>query len=169
MDRKDRLKEIQKLWKSKERILKWDEIEWEPFEGDPMDTHRRLVAVHLKSDGFHFWTWGFREDASCFDWDWLLLHQLYAWHFLPEESDSVLLVNETAMAVCFAVPVWAKGLVLLFQHPDSVLLGMDHMNAEKEARDAASRARATATQLACSPVVGPTPTAKASALPFLSK
>jgi len=150
MKRTDRLKEIDKFWKSRPRDIHWDDITWEPFtvDDDPLNLEMPRVANAITSEGYYFWMRGFGEEGSeMLAWDWALLHLLYTWYYLPEDCDAPLFVNEAAGVVCIPDVKWAERLALLFQHPTSVLIGMENLAVEIEAQYAAGKSKAAAASV----------------------
>ena len=137
MKRIDRLKEIEKLWKSRYRNRKWEEIQWDSFvpsgQGiSPSTTDK--VGYHLRKSGFILWSVGLHEVEvlEYFEWDTALLDWLYVWYSLPEDWYDPFFVNEQASTIC--IPHFAiESFELLFYHPSSVALGME--NWEKRRRE----------------------------------
>ena len=111
------------------------------------------------------------EASGWIEWDWVLLNGLYTWYSLPEDCNAPFFLNEIAMAFCIPDVRWADNAILLCQHPDSVLLGMEQMEAEKEEQEAAIKARLAEMRPGWPPAsgTGPKPVDKTQALAFLSK
>ena len=158
MNKQDKLNAIEKLWKSKQRSeyvdgdITWEQIQWEPFaiKGRPYE-YVEFPGVHkeITEVGHFMYIWGWREEASGWiEWNWALLRGLYTWYMLPEDCACPPFVNEVAGSICIPDLKWADSLALLFQHPTSVLLGMEHMEVEKAAQEAAAKAKHEADALA---------------------
>jgi hypothetical protein len=127
----DRLPQIEKLWKSRSRNQKWEDIQWETYVRtehgvSPSMTDDKL-GYYLRKTGFIFWSMGIHEieGMDYFEWDMALLDWLHVWYSLPEHWEIPIFINEDAYAIC--IPYLSSDrFELLFYHPSSVALGMEN-------------------------------------------